>query len=191
MKRIAIMGLTLVAVLAINVSGAMAHTFLSSSLGTIKDHNLNTHVFKTTAGNVECKTLKSTGTVVALATKTQVDHVSYTGCTAYGTKATISEAEYEFNAEGSVSVLNTIVVTSSTGGCSVKVTPTGNSGLKTVKYSNTGKKVIITAEVVGITYSVQGPTGSVCGNGGVTESNGVYKGLAEVELENGGMISWE
>jgi hypothetical protein len=193
MKRIALVSFTLVAMLAVNVSGAMAaHTFLATTLGTVKGKNLNTQVFKSTAVNFECKSVKSTGQLVAMSAKTQIVHTTYSRCSTAGMAVAVTEAEFQLNAEGSVSLLNNVVVTINTGGCSLKLAAASNSSLKTVKYAATGKHLRVATELIGISYQSSGPEGteSLCGKGSVKASNGSYLGEVEYELENGGTLAW-
>jgi hypothetical protein len=105
--------------------------------------------------------------------------VQYIGCTAFALKAEVSEAEYEFNSNGLVSVLNSIVVTIPSLACSIKIAPTSNKNLSTVKYENHGANIIETSEVTGITYA---SSGGFCGSSG---TSGEYTGSSEIELEGG------
>src|SRR5271154_1751826 len=136
MKSIKLLGPTIAAVLALSGAGAAsaaAHEFESSKKGTATDVGTNTQVFKDepSAAAVECKKLTSTEVIKKTKTKTQKASVKYSECTAFGFPATISEAKYDFNAEGSVKVENTITVEVPSAKCKVTVGKSGNAALKT------------------------------------------------------------
>jgi hypothetical protein len=187
MIRLKIFAPTLVAVVALGLAGAAsasAHEFIASKTGTTKATNTNTQVFTTPTGRVECTKLTATGKVAALKSKTEASTVKYSGCTAFGLAATITTAKYLFSAEGSVKVTNTITINVPAGSCSVKVGPTGNSALKTIKYVNKSGKIEVQAGVSGITFTT---TGGLCGSGGKTAT---YKGNALNAL-TGGTLEWK
>jgi hypothetical protein len=190
MKRIRFMGLAIVAVFAFSVVGvasAAAHNFEASKTGELKGKALNTHTFKTNAGTVECKKADATGTVAEpLVKETQVAKVKYSECKAFGVNAEVSEAEYEFNANESVSVIGK-TITVKAGLCTVTVEPVAaNAKLKTVTYANlAGGKLEVKSNVEKITYK----TNAGCVGGAGTFANGHYEGNEEVELV-GGTIKW-
>lgn len=190
--KLRIVGLALVALFALTaVSSASAHEFEFSGTvpAAISGKQVNTQKFKVTAGLVTCEEATPSGTISAKVAKIQTVKVKYSKCEAFGTKATITEAEYSFSAEGTVSVVGApIIITSTTGKCSVKVDPTSNKNLGAVKYTNKGTGIVTAAKVTGITYVSEGAT--LCGTAGKVESNGSYEG--EVETTGaGGTVSWK
>ncbi len=195
MRTLNIIGLAVLAVCALSiavVAPASASVFLASAVNaTIKGNQLNTQVFKTDAGNVECTKAKGSGTTLALSAKSQAATVTYTGCSAFGSGVTVSPAEYQFNADHTVNVLNTIVVTSSIGKCSVKVGAAGNQNLKDLlKFidPDNADAIIIKSHVSNISYLA---TGGICGPTGELK-NGIYNGELLVFIEEpGGKIAWD
>jgi hypothetical protein len=198
MTRIKLLGLTIVALLALSglaSASALAHEFEASKTGTATDVGTSTQVFKDepSAVAVECKKLTSTEKITKTKAKTQKASVKYTECTAFGFPATISEAKYEFSAEGSVKVENKITVEVPGAKCKVTVSPTGNSKLKTITYTNkesgTGHgKVEVKASVSKINSEVKGGAG-LCGKEGKLKE-GSYTGSALVSLA-GGEVKWK
>jgi hypothetical protein len=193
MTRIKLVGSAILALLvlcAVATASASAHEFEASKLGTATDKGTTVQVFKDEpkAAAVECKKTESTEKITALKAKTQKASVKYTECTAFGFAAKISEAKYEFNAEGSVKVENTITVEVPLAGCKVVVGPTGNSALKTITYTNkepgTGHgKVEVKGKVSKINSEVKGGKG-LCGKEGKLKE-GTYTGNALVTLAGG------
>ena len=186
--KLRLIGLSLVAVFAFSVvASASAHEFIASKTGTLKGTG-GAQVFKTSAGNVECASLTASGQVTALKAASQNVSVAYEKCEAFGSKVTISTAEYAFNAAETVGVIGkAIVVTDATGKCSVLVSFGGaNATLKTVKYKNVGKGITTETNVAAINYT---PTGGVCGTAKLN-TNGTYTGSATTEVV-GGTLKWE
>lgn len=161
---------------------ASAHSFKASKTGELKATQASGQVFVTSAGSIECETLKGTGTVSALTTETQKATVEFGGCFAFGYPTTITPVEFEFNANGTVSILKAVTVKAS---ANCKIAIPAQSKLSSVKYINlTGGKLEIEALVNGITST---GSGTACNYG--TESKGSYDGLADVELV-GGTLEW-
>jgi hypothetical protein len=177
---IAVLGVCVLGVAG--VAGASAQQFHASKTGTLTGKATNTQVFNTGSGAVECTKAFSSGTVTAVLALTQLVTVQYTGCTAFGFINTeITPAQYIFNADnGEVKIENTITITPAGAGCKVTVGP---QSLKTVKFKNSGSKLIEESAVKGI---VSTSTGGLCGSSG---SSGTYTGNNEIELI-GGTISW-
>ena len=114
----------------------------------------------------------------------------YTGCTAFGSSATVSPAEYELSADETVSIINkTIVITVKVAGCSIEVKPQNN--LKGIRYlidPNSGNtRLLAHAEVEKIVSTTIGG-GTTCGGEG-EHTAGLYRGLL-LALVDGGALSW-
>jgi hypothetical protein len=127
------------------------------------------------AGTVECGEASVSGTGTILKSVTMVLAFKYSKCTFAGEVAKVSVGEYEFDANGTLAVLYTLVITSTNNECTIKIAPTGNKDLQAVKYETKGAKLIETSELTGITYT---SSGGVCGASG---TNGTYSGSAEIE----------
>jgi hypothetical protein len=183
MKRFQILGLAIMVGFALSAVGAASASAFTEFIGKpvgaeIKDHNLNTHKFKTSVGTVECKKTTSKGKVEAEHSATNKESVKYEECkltSPFEGAATVSEAVYLFHANGEVDVENTITV--STSLCTITVAP--QKGLKEVKYTNNGGKIKINAAVKGIKYTTSG----FCGT--KSEANGEYTGESEAEAVGG------
>jgi hypothetical protein len=161
------------------------HGFGSSTTGKLTSKALATQVFKTSAGNVECTALHLTsGTVETTKAMHQIVTVQYTGCTAFGSSATVSPAKYLFSADNRVNLLATITIKATA--CLATVPSAKNQNLETIKYSNTNKEIIIEPNVGGITSSGEG---TACNY--AEESKGTYTGNSLVALESGGTLEWE
>ena len=189
MKRIKMVGLCLIATFAlssVSATAASAHEFVASKAGTVKGTQAGGQKFKTNSGTIECAKETSEGTVVAGAQKTSKQKLKYSGCTAFGFEAVISEAEFEFGAEEWVSFLNKITVNLPLVECTVTFNTTKNKELKKVTYKNSVpvKTVESKAVVKGITYT---SSGGQCGTSG---ENGEYIGNTKDELA-GGTIEWK
>lgn len=185
MRGIRYVGVALVATVALGsatAAGASAHTFTASKTGEIKAKQLTSQIFATAAGNIECETLTGTGAVSALTEEVQKATVKYGGCFAFGIATTISPIEFEFNANGTASILKQVTVKASAF-CTITIP--AQSKLSTVTYVNlTGGKIELEPEIDGITST---GTGDACAYG--TESKGQYEGRTEVELV-GGTLTW-
>ncbi len=184
--------MALVAVLAagaVATASASAFTeFEASPLGgTIGGKATTTQVFTTNAGKTECTGATPKGEVKHTKTETEIVKIQYTGCKALSQKTKISEAEFEFNAKtGEAAIKNTITITVEEAGigCTVKISPAGNSKLKGMSYENKGKKMLAKANVTAITFTT---SGGFCGKGA---NNATYAGTVETEVNGGeGLIN--
>ena len=194
MRTLKFTGLAVLAACALSVAvvaPASASVFLASAIGAlILNNQTNTHKFKTDGGVVECTKVTSDGITVAFSSSSLVETVIYAGCKAFGFAVTVSSAQYQFLANNSVNLLNTVVITSSIGACSVKASSAGNQGLGTVLYlpdPNNSKALNIKAEISGISYL---SSGGICGSTGELH-NGTYTGEVLAFLENGGTLAWD
>lgn len=187
MHRVGMVGTALVAALAfvaLAVGSASAHEFVASKAGTTKDKQLNVQKFKTNAGVFECKKETSEGSVTSGSQKVTIEKIKYTECTAFGFGVNASEAEFEFSAEGTVTIKKLVTLEVPLAECNVTLPTAGNSNLKTVTYKNNAGKVEVKSLYKSMTY---GATGGVCGEPG---TNGEYNGNSEVELV-GGTLEWK
>lgn len=169
------------------VASASAHEFVASKTGTLKGVNTNHQKFKTSSGTVECLAETSEGKIEATKSETNIEKVKYSECTAFGfVVSKVSEAEFEFNAAGTATVKNKIVLEiEAVEPCTITINKgTANTNLKSVTYKNVaGGTMTVEAAVKGITYTT---SGGECGNSG---TNGEYAGSTKVELI-GGTIEW-
>jgi hypothetical protein len=188
MKRFRIIGLALVAVFAMSAIASASASAFTEFVGTpvggaITDANPagNVHKFKTAVGTVECKQETSSGTVTAEKSATNKEKVKYSECKVtepFAAAATVSEAEYLFNANGSVKVENTITVKTSL--CTITVKPQSDTG---ITYANlAGGQLEVKTAVKNIVYSTSG----LCGTK-TNETGGEYSGIAVAKVAGGSL----
>jgi hypothetical protein len=165
---------------AVSVS-ASGHEFIVSKTGKTKSKGTNGQIFKTGAGTIECTTVTGSGEMKELNMVTHKEVFTYSGCTGFGMTITVSPADFEFNANGSARLENTVEVTSASLGCEVLIEP---QTLNSIGYANSGGKVTATATVTKI---VSTGTGSPCGG---KNAEGSYSGSIKGEVE-GGNVEWK
>ena len=172
------------ALIAVPAAQASAHEFKASAAGTIEGKQVGSQLFKVAAGNFECTKATLKGSVLNGSQKTILETVKYGGCSFFGSSLTVTPAEYEFNAEGTVSLLNKVTMEDKTGACHFTVGPA--SAIKSVAYKNlTGGLLESHLTLKGVPYTT---SGGICGptTGGNLEAGG--------ELEAGlasGTIEWK
>jgi hypothetical protein len=178
--KIPVLLAAMVAVLAVSAAPAMAlKAFVAKEAGQVKGKNLNTHVFTTKFGTVECKETVSKGSVPAGSTASVKQTFEFKGCKAFGfVSATISPAEYLFKFSGSeaagkgtVELQNTVTIKAST--CTTTVA--GPQLFKeSISFENSGNNIKGKAAATGISYVGKG---FGCEGSG---TNGEYKGEEEI-----------
>lgn len=186
MNRIRISGLAILAVLALGVVGvasASAHEFIAKPVkGKVEGVQKGSHVFNLNAGKVACTKVTSTGEVMAEISKVTKENIKYSGCLAFGFEAKVSEVKFEFNADGTVKLENTITIEVVEAGCHVTIPPAGNEKLSTISYANKGTTELeVSAAAEGIHYEA---SGGPCGAKS-KETNGEYNGKSVVKVKEG------
>ena len=187
MQRITLFGIVLltafavVSVEAVSVS-ASGHEFIASKTGKTKSKQTNVQVFKTGAGTLECTEATGSGEISEGHSITHKETFTYSGCSAFGSKVTVTAAHFEFNANGPVKLENEVVIEPTNGECALMITP---QTLEKATYKDEGSKVAASASATKIHSK---GTGGSCGSSENTE--GSYKGAVLGELE-GGTLSWE
>jgi hypothetical protein len=166
---------------AVSVS-ANGHEFVVSKTGKTKSKGTNTQVFKTGAGTIECKTVTGSGEIKELKSVTHKEVLTYGGCTGFGVSITVTPADFEFNANGSARLENTVEVSSGSLSCEVLIEP---QTLESITYSNSSGKVMAAATVTKIHST---GTGGVCGG---KNTEGSYTGSIQGELEGSGTAEWK
>jgi hypothetical protein len=187
MNRITISGLAILAVLALGVvavASASAHEFISKPVkGKIEGVQKGNHVFNLNAGKITCTKLTATGEVMAEISKVTKENIKYSGCLAFGFDAKVSEVKFEFNAEGTVRLENTVTIEVPSAGCHVTLAPAGNEKLSTITYANKGTKELeVTAAAKNIHYEA---SGGPCGAEEAKETDGEYSGKSVVKVKEG------
>jgi hypothetical protein len=188
MKRIMILGVALLAIFgvvavdAVSVS-ASGDEFYASKTAKTKSKETNGQIFKTGAGTLECSTVKGTGEMKEGGQVSHKEVFTYSGCTAFGTRATMTAADFEFNANGPVKLENTVTISVGGGECEIELEP---QTVERAAYTNkSGGK--IEAEANAFKIHSKG-SGSYCGG---NNTEGSYTGSILGEMEGGGTIEWK
>jgi hypothetical protein len=186
MQRITFFGMVLLSAFAIAGVSAVSvsangHEFIVSKTGKTKSKGTNAQIFKTGAGTIECSTVTGSGEIKELDVVTHKEVLTYSGCIGFGMTITVSPADFEFNANGSAKLENTVEVTSESLGCEVLIEP---QTLSNVSYANSSGKVTATASVTKIHST---GTGGYCGG---KNTEGSYSGSIKAEVE-GGTVEWK
>jgi hypothetical protein len=198
MRLVKVLGVALVAVFAFSAmaaAGASAHEFTASNTPVkLEGKAIQTQVFTTLAGKLECTTIGVTGEATLKTSKTQRATVSYTGCVANNGKLTAKpdepiSAEYEFNAEGTVSILKPITILASFSGVKCTITVSAQNGLLLVAYNPvTAKRILLLPHVLKIDTSA---LGAGCTEVYNSVKTGTYTGYATTEAAGTGEIGWK
>lgn len=174
------------ALCAIGAANASAAEFTASATGSITGEALETQVFTTSGGTVECDTAVTSGTISSTAATSQHVTVEYDSCSAFFFPVHISPATYNFTANGETHIEKAISITV-TGGifgeCTITVP---KQSVTSVDFANSGtSNVKVTPTVTGIDYT---STGGICGSSG---SEGTYSGANEVSRAEGGTLRFD
>ncbi len=186
MQRLAILGMVLltafavVGVDAVSVS-ASGHEFYASKTGTTKSKQTNAQVFKANGGTLECSEVSGTGTISEGHSIMHKEVFTYSGCTAFGSSATISPAHFEFNANGPVKLEKEITVVATGAECEIVIPA---QTVEAATYENESGKVKASANAFKI--HSKGTGGSCKGE----STEGTYTGRVLGELE-GGTLEWK
>jgi hypothetical protein len=187
MKRIIVLGVALlatfgvVAVNAVSVS-ASGDEFVASKTGKTKSKQIDSQVFKTSAGTLECAKVTGSGEIKEGKSAAHKEVFTYSACRAFGSSATMSTADFEFSASGPVKLENTIEIVIGGGECEILIEP---QTVEKAAYANkTGGK--IEAEANALKIHSRG-TGGDCGG---SNTEGSYNGAMTAELE-GGTLEWK
>ena len=135
------------------------------------------------AGNLLCTTLHGRGQAAALQILTLKVTMNYTGCTmtARGVTAKPSEpiiALYDFNADGTVTLLNEVVILASLEGLDCTILVPAQGPLATVGYRNQVKPLSIEAilTLASIKNILTSASGTGCQETYKDSTNGLFNG---------------
>lgn len=186
MQRIVMLGMAMLAALAFVAADAVSvsasgHEFIASKAGKTKSKQTNAHLFKTSAGTLECAEVKGTGEIAAGKSTAHKEVFTYSACFAFGGEVTVTAAHFEFNANGPVKLENTITITPVGGECEIRIEP---QTVERATYENKSGKVA--AEAIATKITSRG-TGGSCGG---LNKEGSYSGAVLGELE-GGTLEWK
>ncbi|HEX5852062.1 MAG TPA: hypothetical protein VFY36_03105 [Solirubrobacteraceae bacterium] len=112
----------------------------------------------------------------------------YTKCFAANLfPATVSPVAFLLNADGSITILNPIVITVPELGCSLKLANnTANTNLRLLLFLNRKEDLLVHSDVRNLTSL---SSGDPCGAAGVEHPEGTYAGLL-LAFVHGGILQW-
>lgn len=186
MKRIVMLGMALVAALAIGGANAISvsasgHEFIASKLGKTKSKEVAMQIFKTSSGSVECSVATGSGEITELHSATHKEAVTFSNCTGFGTSVNVSTADFEYNANGPAKLEKRVIIEPEGMTCDLVIEPQTVEGLS---YETLTGGKLKSDSVIG-KIKAKG-TGGVCGSS--TEAS--YAGTIDAELE-GGTLEWK
>jgi hypothetical protein len=169
------------------------HNFIAKVRGIFRMQNIRHPIWRVLGGpNVECESATYTGGENQSTIKffDVTLKAAYSACELDGKLAKITEPVYEFDGVETMDIVGKpLVITSNTGSCSIKMEATSNknSELGTVKYTNSGSTIKISADAVGIESE---SSGGICGSVKTAQKNVTYEDESVLEIE-GGTIEWQ
>ncbi len=173
------------AIVSTTMPVAGAHEFSATAMGLLTLKPLINLRLVNKSGTIECSVQKLTAGEAALSAKTTAFTVQYSGCKAFGLAATLSPAQYEFNAEGSVSLVRTMTLKAT--GCLMTWPSSKNQHLSSMKYTQMGNAVAMTWFVTSMTSF---GTGATCEY--AEESKGTVEDVWWLALASGaGSVEWK
>jgi hypothetical protein len=186
MMKFRLAGLVVIMLLVLGLTvSAEAHEFVASGSGTLKATK-GKEVFTLGSNKVTCTEMAVKGRDASTKEQEQLTGVRPEKCEAFGAKVTVSETEFDFEAEdGAAEVGADVVITDATGKCSVKIESGGSEG--SLKYADTNKDVKTTTTATEVEWD---SSGGVCGEAEKGFTNGSIEAEATVELEKG-TIEWK
>jgi hypothetical protein len=186
MKRIMMLGMILLMALAVGAGNAIpvsaqGHEFIASkATGKTKSKGSGTQTFRTGSGVIECSTVTGLGEISGLHMTAHKEVLTFSGCTGFGGKVTVTPAHFEFNANGPAKLENEVEIHVSGTSCEVVLEP---QTAESLAYENSSGKLKSEASISKI--QAKG-TGGVCGG----SSEASYSGTIMAELE-GGTLEWK
>ncbi len=183
MRKIIVIGLfaAILITCATPAASASAHEFVTSQAkGFVQDKNIGKSVFELALITFECEEEHSFGVTQTKHSTVINQEVEYSKCKFLSLNAEMSQAKYEFKAEGLITVKSGFTLKIPKEGCEIKFPSVGNENLATVTYTNNQQSGTIEQKtaIAGITSTSTG-TGSICPKG--TSKTGKYKGTSLVE----------
>jgi len=202
MKHIKTLGLLAVAVMALaavfGTASASAAKFTAGKVGAaIEETTLKNHVFTITGSNTECTNISYTGATEALESESQMVTPSYSGCTAFGFAATITNT----NCTYTLTANKTVHIQSTGGGtCSLTirvnnvfaqcdVTVGVQNGLASVTYTNGAGDLVVVVNISKISAKVNESSG-LCPLTVGSHTTASYTGESTVKAA-GTTIAWD
>jgi hypothetical protein len=185
MKRIAVMGMALLVVLAIGGANAISvsasgHEFIASKLGKTKSKGSGIQVFKASGFAIECSSVTGSGEITELHSATHKEALSFSGCTGLDGDVSVSTADFDYNANGPATLEKRVLIAPEGMSCEIVIEPQTVEGLT---YETVSGKLKSDSSIPKVKIK---PTSSSCG----TSSEASYSGTINAELE-GGTLEWK
>jgi hypothetical protein len=182
-------GVTLIATLLLIPAAASAHEFTATETAAVT-YSGGRQSFGINGGQWGCEKVTGTGSATAGSQQTLVVDLTFTECEVFGDAAKISTPAVLLLMAGPYfDLANNMVVTIPVAKCSILFAGGGtvNKSLKTVEFKNSGKGIVVTDNVSGISYE---PSGGICGTGKTVQHNGTSTGIGVLTPEKG-TLSWK
>jgi hypothetical protein len=185
MKRIAMLGMALLAVVAIGGANAISvsangHEFIASKLGKTKSQGSGTQVFRASGFAIECATVTGSGTITETHSATHKEALTFGECTGFGGGVSVSTADFDYNANGPATLEKRVLIAPEGMSCEIVIEPQTVEGLT---YENVSGKLKSNSSIGKIKIK---PTSTACG----TATEASYSGTINAELE-GGTLEWK
>jgi hypothetical protein len=195
-KTLEVLLLAIFAISATTAPGASAHEFEYSVIPTLLLAKADgTQVFKTLAGTLTCNTLMGHGIQESLAFKSVKLVTSYTGCVIENRLKITAKpdepigVEYEFGAEGIVTILKPIAILATLAGTKCTISVKAQGPLTSITYTSKGtKEVLFGANTSGLETSA---VGAGCSETYTSSKTGTYVGNSIVAATGTGEFAWK
>jgi hypothetical protein len=146
-----------------------------------------TQTFTTSIGTITCTSETGTGSADGEKSEHLAVAAQYSGCTSSSKAATVSEGQYEYNANGTVTLTNTIEIsfeTSKGNRCVVTLAPTGNNEREAITYTDDSPGLTFKVALKVISYEGKGCCPHMEGEK-EKATTGEIKGEAQTETYSG------
>ena len=170
------------------VTSASAHEFTAGKEGTLKSAQTTSQVFTTEAGSWACEAASGEGKVKAGAQQSLTEKVQYSKCLLFGNIVTLSEAEYEYLANGTVTLKNTLTAQVKYFNCHITIEPAKE--VEKTTYTNLAGGKLGLFEGVSRRFVSRGSGGSSGFCGANREFDSSFEGSMDAELP-GSTITWK
>ncbi|HTA12330.1 MAG TPA: hypothetical protein VK765_02830 [Solirubrobacteraceae bacterium] len=187
MKRIVMLGMALLAVVAIGGASAISvsasgHEFIASKLGKTKSKGSGIQVFKASGFLIECSSVTGSGEITELHSTTHKEVLNFSGCSGLGGDVSVSTADFDYNANGPATLEKRVLIAPEGMSCEIVIEPQAVEG--PLAYETVSGKLKSNSNVGKVKIK---PTSAECGS--ATEAS--YSGTINAELLEGGTLEWK
>jgi hypothetical protein len=174
---------------------ASAHEFIQKPAESGFIDEGGTQIFTTNVGTISCTEQKGTGSSSSEKSAELAIAVAYVGCKGPGKKATVSEGQYKYNANGTVTLgfAIEIALEAEDGSvCTITLEPKDNNEREGITYTNNSPGITFSLGLKAIAYEVKGKTsgGFCCPHIEEKANNGELKGEAKAVAYSGEDCIW-